>query len=106
MAFHSDDMTDPTSEDAELTGNGWLAGPYASFEAGKNVFWNTSLLYDASSNDISPDFSNGTFATTRWMADTSLEVRQRCAAVTQAAGVDRSSSRGNVMTIGRDRVYS
>jgi len=27
LSFHYDHMTDPTKEDAELTGNGWLAGP-------------------------------------------------------------------------------
>lgn len=73
FSLHYDRMTDPTDADAELTGNGWLAGPYASFEIGKNVFWNTSLLYGGSSNDIDTDFWDGTFDTTRWMADTSIE---------------------------------
>lgn len=73
ISLHYDRMTDPADADAELTGNGWLAGPYASLEIGKNVFWNTSLLYGGSANDIDTEFWNGTFDTTRWMADTSIE---------------------------------
>ncbi|MGX5668953.1 Ig-like domain-containing protein, partial [Rhizobium daejeonense] len=73
LSFHYDYMTDPTDEDAELKGNGWLAGPYASVEIGKGVFWNASLLYGGSSNDIDTAFWDGTFDTKRWMADTSVE---------------------------------
>ena len=73
FSLHYDRMTDPTDADAELSGNGWLAGPYASFEIGKDVFWNASLLYGGSSNDIDTYFWDGTFDTTRWMADTSIE---------------------------------
>ncbi|OCJ09077.1 hypothetical protein A6U87_09470 [Rhizobium sp. AC44/96] len=73
LSFHYDRTTDPTDEDAELTGNGWLAGPYASLELGKNVFWNASMLYGGSSNDIDTAFWDGTFDTQRWMIDTSLE---------------------------------
>lgn len=73
FSVHYDRMTDPTNEDAELTGNGWLAGPYASVEIGKGVFWDTSLLYGASANDIDTEFWDGSFDTTRWMADTSIK---------------------------------
>ncbi len=73
VSFHYDRMTDPTDTDAELTGNGWMAGPYASFEIGKGVFWNTSLLYGGSNNKIDTDFWDGSFDTTRWMVDTSIE---------------------------------
>ncbi|WP_371108270.1 putative Ig domain-containing protein [Rhizobium sp. RCC_161_2] len=73
LSFHYDRMTDPTDEDAELTGNGWLAGPYASLEIGKGVFWNGSLRYGGSNNTIDTQFWDGTFKTTRWMADTSIE---------------------------------
>lgn len=72
LSFHYDRMTDPTREDASLMGNGWLAGPYASFEIGRGVFWDTSLLYGGSSNDIDTAFWDGTFSTTRWMFDTSI----------------------------------
>ncbi|CUX47321.1 IPT/TIG domain-containing protein [Agrobacterium genomosp. 13] len=73
LSFHYDRMTSPTDEDAELKGNGWLAGPYASVEIGKGVFWNGSLLYGGSSNDIDTRFWDGSFDTKRWMADTSIE---------------------------------
>ncbi|MDP9838671.1 hypothetical protein J2T09_003443 [Neorhizobium huautlense] len=73
VSFHYDRMTDPTNEDTTLTGNGWLAGPYASFEIGKNVFWDTSLLYGGSANDIDTRFWDGTFDTSRWLFDTSVK---------------------------------
>ncbi|WP_167332668.1 putative Ig domain-containing protein [Rhizobium freirei] len=73
LSFHYDRMTDPTEQDAELTGNGWLAGPYASIEIGRGVFWNGSLRYGGSNNTINTTFWNGSFKTTRWMADTSID---------------------------------
>ncbi|XUY29688.1 autotransporter outer membrane beta-barrel domain-containing protein [Agrobacterium sp. rho-8.1] len=73
VSFHYYRMTDPTNEDATLTGNGWLAGSYASFEIGKNVFWDTSLLYGGSANDIDTLFWDGTFDTSRWLFDTSIK---------------------------------
>jgi len=73
LSFHFDRMTDPTKDGAELTGNGWLAGPYASLEIGKGVFWDTSLLYGGSANDIDTAFWDGAFDTTRWMIDTSVK---------------------------------
>ncbi|THF63630.1 hypothetical protein E6C76_13630 [Pseudothauera nasutitermitis] len=72
LSFHYDRTTDPTKEDVELTGNGWLAGPYASFELGSGVFWNTSLLYGGSSNKIDTLFWDGSFDTRRWLFDTSI----------------------------------
>ena len=68
LSLHIDHMTDPTDEDAELTGNGWLAGPYASVEIGDGVFLDGSLLYGGSDNDIDTAFFDGSFDTTRWMA--------------------------------------
>ncbi|UDF32539.1 UNVERIFIED_ORG: IPT/TIG domain-containing protein (plasmid) [Roseateles sp. XES5] len=73
LSFHLDRMTDPTDADAELTGNGWLAGPYASFEIGKGVYWDTSLLYGGSANDIDTALWDGSFDTTRWMVDTAIK---------------------------------
>ncbi|KSV75928.1 hypothetical protein N185_15900 [Sinorhizobium sp. GW3] len=72
LSFHYDYMTDPTDEDAELKGNGWLAGPYASFELGKGVFLDANLLYGGSSNDIDTGIFKGNFDTTRWMTDVKL----------------------------------
>ncbi|WP_378944150.1 putative Ig domain-containing protein [Mesorhizobium sp. ANAO-SY3R2] len=73
LSFHYDRMSYPTDEDAKLTGNGWLVGPYASFEIGQGVFLDTSLLYGGSANDIDTRFYDGTFDTRRWMSDTSLK---------------------------------
>ncbi len=73
LSFHLDRMTDPSDADAELTGNGWLAGPYASLEIGKGVFWDTSLLYGGSANDIDTAFWDGAFDTQRWMIDTAIK---------------------------------
>jgi len=73
LSVHYDRMVDPTDEDATLTGNGWLAGPYASLEVGKGVFWDTSFLYGGSANDIDTEFWDGTFDTERWMIDTSIK---------------------------------
>ena len=73
VSFHYDRMTDPTSDDAELFGDGWLVGPYASLEIGKGVFWDTSLLYGGSANDVDTAFWDGSFDTRRWVFDTSLK---------------------------------
>ncbi|MBD9572761.1 fibronectin type III domain-containing protein [Ensifer sp. ENS08] len=73
LSFHFDRMTDPTDADAELTGNGWLAGPYASFELGSGVFLDTSLLYGGSWNDVETEYFDGSFDTRRMMWDTKLQ---------------------------------
>ncbi|MDQ8698722.1 cadherin-like beta sandwich domain-containing protein [Hyphomicrobium sp. LHD-15] len=67
VSLHVDRMTDPTDQEAELVGTGWLAGPYASFEIGEGVFFDTNLLYGGSSNDIDTLFFDGSFDTSRWM---------------------------------------
>ncbi|MFN4169495.1 MAG: putative Ig domain-containing protein [Pannonibacter phragmitetus] len=72
VSFHYDRMSDPTPNGARLSGNGWLAGPYASIEVYRNVFWDTRLFIGGSSNDIDTEFWDGNFDTTRWMADTAL----------------------------------
>lgn len=75
FSFHLDRMTDPTDGDNELTGNGWLVGPNASLEIAKGIFWNSSLLYGGSANDIDTPFWDGSFDTTRWLFDTSISGR-------------------------------
>ncbi|WP_425627055.1 putative Ig domain-containing protein [Agrobacterium tumefaciens] len=75
FSFHFDRMTDPTNGDNELTGNGWLLGPYASFEIARSVFWDSSLLYGGSANDIDTPFWDGSFDTSRWLFDTSISGR-------------------------------
>ncbi|WP_158556155.1 fibronectin type III domain-containing protein [Ensifer sp. M14] len=73
LSFHFDSMTDPTDADAELTGNGWLTGPYASFELGSGVFLDTSLLYGGSWNDVDTEHFDGSFDTHRVMWDSKLQ---------------------------------
>nr|WP_236766331.1 autotransporter outer membrane beta-barrel domain-containing protein [Agrobacterium tumefaciens] len=75
FSFHFDRMTDPTDGDNELSGNGWLVGPNASLEIAKGIFWNSSLLYGGSANDIDTPFWDGSFDTTRWLFDTSVSGR-------------------------------
>ncbi|WP_171904860.1 putative Ig domain-containing protein [Hoeflea olei] len=72
LSFHFDRMTDPTDADATLKGNGWLIGPYASFEIGNGVFWDASAFYGGSSNSIDTAFWDGNFDTRRWLFDTSI----------------------------------
>lgn len=73
VSVHYDRMSDPTDHDAKLTGNGWLAGPYASFAIGERLFWDTSVRYGGSSNDIDTAFWDGKFDTTRWLIDTAIK---------------------------------
>lgn len=73
LSFHYDRMSDPTDADAILSGNGWLAGPYASVELGDGVFWDTSALYGGSSNAIDTAFWDGSFDTQRWLFDTAVK---------------------------------
>lgn len=82
LSVHYDRMTDPIDEDGELTGDGWLVGPYASIELGTGVIWNTSVLYGGSANQIDTAFWDGSFDTTRWMIDTVLTGEWRLDAVT------------------------
>ncbi|WP_162254162.1 cadherin-like beta sandwich domain-containing protein [Ensifer sp. Root142] len=72
FSFHLDHMTDPTDDDAEIRGTGWLAGPYTSLELVTGIFFNTSLLYGGSSNDIDTAFFDGSFDSSRWMWDSSI----------------------------------
>jgi hypothetical protein len=72
LSLHVDRMTDPTDEDEQLTGLGWLAGPYASMEIARDIFLDTSFRYGGSANDIEAGDWTGDFDTTRWMADMEL----------------------------------
>lgn len=70
VAFHVDRMVDPAEEHSTLTGAGWLAGPYGSFELGEGVFWDTGLFFGGSANDIDTLSWDGAFDTRRWVFDT------------------------------------
>ena len=75
LSAHFDTMTDPTDEDAEFSGQGWMAGPNASLELGKGVFWDTSFKLGGSSNDIDSGAWHGSFDTRRLMFDTTIKGR-------------------------------
>ena len=85
LSFHHDRVTDPTNAATMLAGNGWLAGPYASFEIGEGVFWDTNLLYGESANNIDTEFWDGAFDTRRWLFDTSITGQWGLDAVTTLA---------------------
>ncbi|HWK50137.1 MAG TPA: cadherin-like beta sandwich domain-containing protein, partial [Steroidobacter sp.] len=72
VSLHLDHMRDPTEDDVTLTGRGWLAGPYGSFEIVDNVFFNAHLLHGTSSNDVDTTFFDGRFDSRRWLLDTSV----------------------------------
>ena len=82
ISLHYDTMSDPTDADGALTGDGWLAGPYASVELGEGVFWDGGLFLGGSSNDIDTALWDGTFETRRWLLDTSIRGRWNLDAVT------------------------
>lgn len=72
LSFHLDHLTDPTDADAQLTGNGWLVGPYGAFEIARGIFLDSNLLYGRTANSIDTGALSGVFGTSRWMSDTSL----------------------------------
>lgn len=82
VSLHLDHMRDPTEDDVTLTGRGWLAGPYGSFEIVDNVFFNAHLLTGASSNDVDTTFFDGRFDSRRWLLDTSVTGQWQLDAVT------------------------
>lgn len=72
LSFHLDHVTDPIDADARLSGDGWLVGPYGSFEIARGVFLDSNLLYGGSVNAVDTGAMRGGFDTRRWMSDTSL----------------------------------
>lgn len=82
LSFHYDRMADPVGAGGQFTGDGWLAGPYASFEIGSGVFWDTSLLYGGSANRIDTTFWDGIFDTRRWLFDTAISGQWELGAAT------------------------
>jgi hypothetical protein len=57
------------SLNADLSGRGWMAGPYASFQLSPNIYFDARGAWGESDNDISP-FGTYTdsFDTERWLA--------------------------------------
>ena len=67
-------MSDFTGADGgEVTGVGWMAGPYLSMKISDNIFFDARGAWGTSSNDISPfgPYSDS-FSTQRWLAKANL----------------------------------
>nr|WP_316654850.1 IPT/TIG domain-containing protein [uncultured Gellertiella sp.] len=67
FSVHYDHDSDPLDQGTLITGNGWLAGPYASLQLAPHVFFDTSLLYGQSANSFTSTALKGDFDTTRWL---------------------------------------
>nr|WP_316654848.1 autotransporter domain-containing protein [uncultured Gellertiella sp.] len=67
FSVHYDHESDPLDQGTLITGNGWLAGPYASLQLAPHVFFDTSLLYGQSANSFTSTSLKGDFDTTRWL---------------------------------------
>jgi outer membrane autotransporter protein len=60
----------------EVSGRGWMAGPYATVRVSDNVFWQSRFAWGRSSNEISPFMTyTDTFQTTRWLTSSTLAGR-------------------------------
>ena len=68
------DSTRQTSA-ADIDGNGWMAGAYATARLGENVFWQGRAAWGQSSNDIDTTITTGAFDTTRWLIHSELSGR-------------------------------
>ncbi len=62
-----------TRVSTEVSGHGWMVGPYATLRLSENVFWQGRTAWGQSSNTVSPFLTYvDRFDTDRWMAGTSL----------------------------------
>ena len=67
MRLHS------ASKLTEVSGNGWMAGPYATFKLSDHVFLQTRAAWGRSSNEVSPFLTyKDDFATERWLVSSRL----------------------------------
>lgn len=64
------------ADGSQLSGNGWMAGPYATLRIHDNIFWQIRAAGGRSSNDIElVPASAGSYSSSRWLAATSLSGR-------------------------------
>ena len=65
-----------TSQQTEVSGNGWMAGPYATVRLSENVFWQARGAWGRSNNTVSPFMTyTDAFASSRWLASTTVSGR-------------------------------
>ena len=69
-----DDMKQRSASlQTEITGSGWLAGPYATVRLSQHLFLQGRAAWGRSNNDVSPFLTyTDEFETTRWLAATTL----------------------------------
>ena len=64
---------DGDTDGSEVTGTGWMAGPYATFKLDEGFFADIRAAWGQSSNDISPTGTyTDSFDTTRWLVSGAL----------------------------------
>lgn len=64
---------DGDTNGSEVTGTGWMAGPYATFKLDEGFFADLRATWGQSSNDISPTGTyTDSFDTTRWLVSGAL----------------------------------
>lgn len=72
-----DDMMQRSDTDqTDMKGRGWMAGPYATLRLAPNMFWQARGAWGRSSNEVSPYLTYvDKFDSSRWLAATSLTGR-------------------------------
>lgn len=65
-----------SAQATEVSGRGWLAGPYATVRLTDHVFWQSRAAWGRSSNDVSPFLTYiDKFETERWLVSSTLAGR-------------------------------
>jgi outer membrane autotransporter protein len=64
------------SQATEVSGQGWMVGPYATLRLTDNVFWQARAAWGQSSNEVSPFLTyTDKFHTDRWLVSSTLTGR-------------------------------
>jgi outer membrane autotransporter protein len=57
---------------SEVSGNGWMVGPYLSARVHDNIYFDLRAAWGRSSNDLTLDAATGSFDTSRWLVKGTL----------------------------------
>ena len=64
------------TQQTEVSGKGWMAGPYATVRLSENLFWQARAAWGTSANEVSPFMTyTDKFDSVRWLASTTLAGR-------------------------------
>ena len=64
------------SQATDVSGHGWMAGPYATVRLSDNVFWQSRAAWGTSSNSVSPFLTyTDSFDSDRWLVSSTLTGR-------------------------------